>query len=92
MTWWDWFPWWSLMSTQAQGCNPDTGRAQPVTSGRSWLGRGLQPCVCLNSVSEEQLGIQCSYAVAAAKSLQSCPTLCDPMDSSPPGSSLHGTL
>ena len=27
-------------------------------------------------------------AVAAAKSLQSCPTLCDPMDCSPPGSSV----
>ena len=26
----------------------------------------------------------------AAKSLQSCPTLCDPIDSSPPGSSVHG--
>ena len=25
-----------------------------------------------------------------AKSLQSCPTLCDPMDYSPPGSSVHG--
>ena len=29
-------------------------------------------------------------AAAAAKSLQSCPTLCDPMDYSPPGSSVHG--
>ena len=29
---------------------------------------------------------------AAAKSLQSCPTLCDPMDSSPPGSSIPGIL
>ena len=27
-----------------------------------------------------------------AKSLQSCPTLCDPMDSGPPGSSVHGIL
>ena len=27
-----------------------------------------------------------------AKLLQSCPTLCDPMDCSPPGSSLHGIL
>ena len=27
---------------------------------------------------------------AAAKSLQSCPTLCDPMDRSLPGSSVHG--
>ena len=26
------------------------------------------------------------HAAAAAKSLQSCPTLCDPIDSSPPGS------
>ena len=29
-------------------------------------------------------------AAAAAKSIQSCPTLCDPIDSSPPGSSVHG--
>ena len=29
---------------------------------------------------------------AAAKSLQSCPTLCDPMDSSPPGSPVPGIL
>ena len=31
-------------------------------------------------------------AVAAAKSLQSCPTLCDPIDDSPPGSSVPGIL
>ena len=31
-------------------------------------------------------------AAAAAKSLQSCPTLCDPIDGSPPGSSVHGIL
>ena len=29
-------------------------------------------------------------AAAAAKSLQSCPTLCDPIDSSPPGSPIPG--
>ena len=29
----------------------------------------------------------CAYLVA-----QSCPTLCDPMDCSPPGSSVHGIL
>ena len=27
-----------------------------------------------------------------AKSLQSCPTLCDPIDGSPPGSTIHGIL
>ena len=32
------------------------------------------------------------YVAAAAKSLQSCPTLCDPMDCSLPGSSVHGTF
>ena len=32
------------------------------------------------------------YAAAATKSLQSCPTLCDPIDSSPPGSSIPGIL
>ena len=31
-------------------------------------------------------------AAAAAKSLQSCPTLCDPTDSSPPGSPVPGIL
>ena len=31
-------------------------------------------------------------AAAAAKLLQSCPTLCDPIDSSPPGSSIPGIL
>ena len=29
-------------------------------------------------------------AAIAAKLLQSCPTLCDPIDGSPPGSSVHG--
>ena len=32
------------------------------------------------------------YAAAAAKSLQSCPTLCNPIDRSPPGSSVPGIL
>jgi len=31
-------------------------------------------------------------AAAAAKSLQSCPTLCEPIDGSPPGSPVPGIL
>ena len=31
-------------------------------------------------------------AAAAAASLQSCPTLCDPIDGSPPGSPVPGIL
>ena len=37
----------------------------------------------------------CHYAAAAAaaaKSVQSCPTLCDPIDGSPPGSPIPGIL
>ena len=32
------------------------------------------------------------YAAAAAELLQSCPTLCDPIDGSPPGSAIPGIL
>ena len=35
-------------------------------------------------MSDENKGFRLRYA-AAAKSLQSCPTLCDPIDGSPPG-------
>ena len=36
--------------------------------------------------------IQVLYSAAAAKSLQLCPTLCDPIDGSPPGSPIPGIL
>ena len=36
--------------------------------------------------------ISAAAAAAAAKSLQSCPTLCNPIDGSPPGSSVPGIL
>ena len=32
------------------------------------------------------------YAATGAKSLQSCPTLCDPIDGSPPGLPVPGIL
>ena len=34
----------------------------------------------------------CMPAAAAAKLLQSCPTLCDPRDGSPPGAAIPGIL
>ena len=42
-----------------------------------------------NSLPLHHLG---SAAAAAAKSLQSCQTLCDPIDGSPPGSPIPGIL
>ena len=42
----------------------------------------------LSSLDEQHLLNDCT----AAKSLQSCPTLCDPTDGSPPGSAVLGIL
>ena len=46
--------------------------------------------IMLYKRNEQSSVHQISYA--AAKSLQSCPTLCDPIDNSPPGSSIPGIL
>ena len=45
--------------------------------------------LCRYSVSTKYFS---AAAAAAAKSPQSCPTLCDPTDSSPPGSAVPGVL
>ena len=58
--------------------NPSTLLPQKREAGTFLLGKG-----------------RTSYhiaAAAAAKSLQSCPTLCDPRDGSPPGSPVPGIL
>ena len=50
-------------------------------------------CSSRKKVAEPQhFGILYAAAAAAAKSLQSCPTLCDPIDSSPLGSPVPGIL
>ena len=55
------------------------------TEGRRTRGQQRRGCVRWH----HQLN---GHAAAAAKSLQSCLTLCDPIDGSPSGSSLHGIL
>ena len=50
---------------------------------------GLPHCRWIFSVWAEALS---KSMPCYAKSLQSCPTLCDPRDSSPPGSPIPGTL
>ena len=40
----------------------------------------------------QQVCLKSQAATAAAKSLQSCPTLCNPVDGSPPGSPIPGIL
>ena len=49
----------------------------------------LQPGLWVQGMREGMSPQTCSVA---AKSLQSCPTLCDPIDSSPPGSPIPGIL
>ena len=46
-------------------------------------------CVCVYIYIHTRT---CCLAAAAAKSLQSCPTLCDPIDGSPPGPPVPGIL
>ena len=46
-------------------------------------------CYCIYSVTKQ---LDLNTAATAAKSLQSCPTLCDPIDGSPPGSPVPGIL
>ena len=43
-----------------------------------------------NNYFKKNLHVNC--ACVHAKLLQSCPTLCDPIECSPPGSSVHGIL
>ena len=65
-------------------------------SSGSWWRTG-KPGV-LHSMGSQRVGhnwatgLNWTAAAAAAKSLQSCPTLCDPIDGSPPGSPVPGIL
>ena len=53
----------------------------------------IQGCISLHPpFSQLWFYSQFFYPCGHAKPLQSCPTLCDPMDCSPPGSSVHGIL
>ena len=49
------------------------------------------PC-CVTFCCTAKESAVCTHAAAAAKSLQSCLTLCNPIDGSPPGSPVPGIL
>ena len=46
----------------------------------------------VHGVAESDMTEALNWTAAGAKSLQSCPTLCDHIDGSPPGSSVPGIL
>ena len=74
-------------NTQAKLCNPA-------------LTPTLQPKFCIKLLRNVPCSVSWRipwfhsiyYRAAAAKSLQLCPTLCDPIDVSPPGSAIPGIL
>ena len=68
------------------------GSQGPGISACLWLSHPKRPEI-FRVVNYLVLGfISAAAAAAAAKLLQSCPTLCNPRDSSPPGSPVPGIL
>ena len=62
-----------------------------VNWGQDWQDeeKNVKETVCIHvkmNYSAVQQNLTQHYKSAAAKSRQSCPTLCDPIDSGPPGS------
>ena len=60
----------------------------PIPSPGDLLNPGIEP----RSPALQADSLPTALQAAAAKSLQSCPTLCDPIDGSPPGSPIPGIL
>ena len=63
------------------------GRKEERKKERKKVGREVE-----RKEGRKHVAVAAAAAAAAAKSLQSCQTLCDPIDGSPPGSSVPGIL
>ena len=63
----------------------------PEGASHSYFG-SFSPLLPFRSAVDTGLFLVGAAATAAAKLLQSCPTLCDPTDGSPPGSPIPGIL
>ena len=74
-------------------CLPEILLRLPLASQSHHASKGIQDLPFHPSRFPILLnGITTPAVAAAAKSLQSCPTLCDPIDGSPPGSPVPGIL
>ena len=89
---------WEMPWTEEPGgLSPWGCKESDTTEGTEYTGVCvcvyLRVCVCILTCVCVYTYV-CVYvcAVAADEALQSCPTLCDSMDSSPPGSSVHRIL
>ena len=68
------------------------GNGSLLTVGARWRGNRNRPGSLELLVPDETYFPVLLAAAAAAKLLQSCPTLHDPIDGSPPGSPVPGIL
>jgi len=90
-------PWW-LSSKESTCYCWRSGLDQEDSLRRN--GSPLQYSCLGNPINREACGLRCmesqrvgyDLVTAAAKSLQSCPTLCDPIDGRPSGSPVPGIL
>ena len=68
--------------------HPQQDPAQPYVLGCDLLSNS--PCVAFLLFSPSSLSPPLCFHAQSVSVAQSCPTLCHPMDCSPPGSSVHG--
>ena len=72
-------------------CNLWGHKESDMTERLNWTDTGIWSQAYVNS-PESVFLTNAHHAAAAAKLLPSCPTLCDPIDGSPPGSPVPGIL
>ena len=84
---WDWLVWFPCCPRDSQKSSP-AQQFKSINSSVLNLLHGL----ALTSIHNTGRNIALTVAAAAAKLLQSCPTLCDPIDGSSPGSPVPGIL
>ena len=83
-------PYWGLYKLSPRQPQP---RTPSLTPSKPTFADLWKPEVILPSTVQTCTNIPSFFhTVAAAKSLQSCPTLCDPIDGCPPGSAIPGIL
>ena len=80
--------WW----TQIVGCNRSALRCVVTAQKRHLHSTCLFLDQLCSGLVNKLTGMIHTAAAAAAKSRQSCPTLCDPRDGSPPGPAVPGIL
>ena len=72
--------------SRIQLCATRPHRRQPTRLPRPWDSPGKNTGACCHFL------LQCMKVKSESEIGQSCPTLSDPMDCSPPSSSIHGIL